>query len=89
MSDYMVMLTDTEGQEIERRAGERGYKSAADDVRALVAADALVEALRDDWQDAEDDADLLESEFRQTWHDAMTGNTRPVNELWDALENGG
>jgi hypothetical protein len=26
------------------------------------------------------------AEFREAWNDALTGNTRPVSELWAALD---
>jgi hypothetical protein len=31
-------------------------------------------------------ADLLE-DFKQAWHEAMTGQTIPVSQLWEDLEN--
>jgi hypothetical protein len=27
------------------------------------------------------------SDFRQAWHEAMTGQTIPVSQLWEGLEN--
>jgi hypothetical protein len=27
------------------------------------------------------------SDFRQAWHEAMTGQTIPVSQLWDGIEN--
>jgi len=88
MADYLVTLDLNANQraEIERRATEQGYKSVADYLQALAVADAFVEAFRQDWQEADEDTDLLEAEFRQAWHDVMTGNVRPISELWDALE---
>lgn len=41
--------------------------------------------------DADSDEELLESpqeSFRQGWHDAMTGNTLPVSQLWDGIDAG-
>ena len=38
--------------------------------------------------DEDSDEELLESpqeSFRQGWHDAMTGNTLPVSQLWDGI----
>jgi outer membrane protein W len=32
-------------------------------------------------------ASLLQ-DFRQAWHEAMTGQTIPVAQLWEGLENG-
>ncbi|AUT00568.1 hypothetical protein CLI64_09295 [Nostoc sp. CENA543] len=31
-------------------------------------------------------ADIVE-DFRQAWHEAMTGQTIPVTQLWEGLEN--
>ncbi|MFN6513855.1 MAG: hypothetical protein RMY29_005060 [Nostoc sp. CreGUA01] len=28
------------------------------------------------------------ADFRQAWHEAMTGQTTPVSQLWEGLENG-
>ena len=39
--------------------------------------------------DEDNDEELLESpqeSFRQGWHDAMTGNTLPVSQLWDGID---
>jgi len=36
------------------------------------------------------DEELLESaqeSFRQGWYDAMTGNTLPVSQLWQGIDN--
>lgn len=87
MSDYILKLEADEAGVISRRAKKRGYKSLEDYLRALVAADALVEVLRDDWQDSDVSADEIETTFREAWHDAMTGNTLPVESLWDALDD--
>jgi hypothetical protein len=85
----IVELDEIEAEQIARQAQERGYESVLDYLRALVAADALVGALRDDWQEAEDSADVLEAEFREAWHDALTGNTLPVETLWDTMDDDG
>lgn len=87
MSQYILELDETEGMQLAQRAAERGYHSLVDYLRALVAADVLVDALREDWQDTDDDPELLETEFREGWHDAMTGNTAPIETLWDSLDN--
>lgn len=43
----------------------------------------LEEADQDDTSQAE-----VLSDFRQAWHEAMTGQTIPVAQLWEGLENG-
>jgi hypothetical protein len=88
VSDYILKLDETEAIHISRRAKERGYTSLVDYLRALVAADVLVEVLRDDWQDADTGADEIETAFREAWHEAMTGNTFPIESLWDGLDDG-
>lgn len=35
----------------------------------------------------EDTTEEIVAGFRQAWHEAMTGDTRPVSELWDGLDN--
>jgi hypothetical protein len=85
VSDYILKLDETEAVHIAQRAKARGYTSMVDYLRALVAADALVETLRDDWQDADTSSDEIEASFRKAWHDAMTGNVLPIESLWDAL----
>ena len=87
MSDYILKIDETEAVHISQRAKERGYASMMDYLRALVAADALVEVLRDDWQDADASADEIETTFREAWHEAMTGNVLPIETLWDALDD--
>jgi hypothetical protein len=76
VSDYILKLDETEAVHISQRAKERGYASMMDYLRALVAADALVEALRE-----------IEANFREAWHDAMTGNVLPIESLWDELDD--
>ena len=85
MSDYILKLDETEAVHISQRAKERGYASLVDYLRALVAADALVEVLRDDWRDADASAHELETSFREAWHEAMTGDVLPIESLWDGL----
>ena len=36
--------------------------------------------------DESSQADLL-ADFKQAWHEAMTGQTIPVSQLWEGLEN--
>lgn len=83
MSDYILKFDETEAVRISQLAKERGYTSPMDYLRALVAADALVDMLREDWQDADQSAQEIETSFREAWHDAMTGNALPIETLWD------
>lgn len=83
MSDFILKFDETEAVRISQIAKERGYASPVDYLRALVAADALVEALREDWHDAGESAQEIETSFREAWHDAMTGNVLTIEALWD------
>lgn len=87
MSDFILKLDETEAVHISQRAKQRGYESVEEYLRALVAADALVEMLRDDWQDADTSPDEIEANFREAWHDALTGNVLPIESLWDGLDD--
>lgn len=87
MSDFILKLDETEAVHISQRAKEQGYESVEEYLRALVAADALVEMLRDDWQDADTSPDEIEANFREAWHDALTGNVLPIESLWDGLDD--
>lgn len=84
---YIVELDAVEAKHIAYQAEMRGYPSLLAYLRALVTADELVLALRDDWQDAEMGADAVESSFREAWHEAMTGQTLPIDRLWDMLDD--
>ena len=48
--------------------------------------DALIEILREDWQDAETSPDEIEAGFREALYDAIIGNVRPIESLWDDLD---
>lgn len=81
----VIQLSDAQQTFLENQAQQRGYANIAEYLLALAQADALVMALGDDLID-EDGVDRAD-ELRQAWHEAMTGDTRPVSELWDALED--
>lgn len=87
MASFVVELDNAEAKQIAAQARARGYPSITAYLRALVAADALVEALRPDFTDAEQDADRLEAGLRDAWHDAMTGRVSRIDDLWDSLDD--
>jgi len=87
MTDYVISLDSEDAANLEARASQLGYTSVTDYLRALIAADAIIETLRPDWQDAEQSAQEIEASFREAWHDALTDNVRPIDELWDAVKN--
>jgi hypothetical protein len=84
MVDYVsltIQMTQEQRQRIEEQAKERGYDVLDDYLLALVEADA-----DDDFiDDPEEDAIDLEADFREAWAAAMTGNVRPVEELFDEI----
>jgi len=83
MASEMVNLQipREEYERIVALAQQRGYESPDAYVLALVEEDA-----EDEIED--DDIDPVES-FRQAWHEAMTGQSRPIEELWDLLRKHG
>ena len=38
--------------------------------------------------DLADSKEILLQDLRQAWHEAMTGQTIPVSQLWEGLEDG-
>lgn len=83
-SIVVLELTPEERQQIEDLARRRGYNTPEAYLLALIEADAL--AARGVSSEDDDEFDI-EASFRQGWHEAMTGQTRPISELWDALDD--
>ncbi len=72
-----IELTRQQRQQIERQAHERGYEQLADYVLALISADA-----------ADDDPDAVDirAELKAGLHQALRGETLPLDKLWDGDE---
>jgi hypothetical protein len=86
MSDKFVLtidLTPEEHHRIEELARRRGFTAPDDYVRALIESDANVQTEEFDF----DTHDGVMAGLRESWHQAMTGDTRPISELWDALDD--
>lgn len=49
--------------------------------------DVLEEAMEAE-ADLADSKEILLQDLRQAWHEAMTGQTIPVSQLWEGLEDG-
>ena len=79
----VIQIPEEQMKHIEALARERGYDNATDYVLALIEAD---EEAGDIIDDPEEDAIDLEANFREAWHQAMTGQTRPIEELWAELD---
>ena len=71
-----IDVTPDEQARIEALAREYGYDSPGEYLLALV------ELVAEDI-DAENPIDA----FRQSWHEAMTGQTYPVSTLWDDMDD--
>lgn len=85
--DYVVLVDikvkPETRQQIEDIAQRRGYATTDEYVRALIESDAEAHG---ETLDLEDDYDAVEG-FRQAWHEAMTGQTIPLSEIWDSLDD--
>jgi Arc/MetJ-type ribon-helix-helix transcriptional regulator len=79
----VIQIPEEQMKHIEALAHERGYDNATDYVLALIEADEEADDIIDD---PEEDAIDLEANFREAWHQAMTGQTRPIEELWAELD---
>jgi hypothetical protein len=87
MSTYILKLDEVEAVQLIEQARLRGYDTPEAYLRALVAADTLVEVLRVDWHEAESRPEEIENAFREAWHDAMTGHVLPIEALWDEMDD--
>jgi hypothetical protein len=87
VSDIILTLDETEAARAAQQAKERGYDSVVDYVRALLAADAIVDVLRPDWETADESSEVIEMSLREALHEAMTGKVLPVESLWDRLDD--
>ena len=76
----VIDLTVEERQRIETLAHKRGYAEPQDYLLALVDSDAESD------QPIDEKSQLI-ADFRQAWHEAMTGDIHPIEELWDDLED--
>jgi hypothetical protein len=74
-----IDLTPEESQQIEAAARQQGYETSAAYVHALVT-DAIA-------QYDFDTKDGILAGLHESWQQAMTGQTRPISELWDALDD--
>jgi hypothetical protein len=79
-SALVIDLTVEERQRIETLAHKRGYAEPQDYLLALVNIDAESNPILDE-------KSQLIADFREAWHDAMSGNIRPIEELWDDLND--
>ena len=86
MSENIVStpaLSDEERQQIEAMADRHGYSETADFLSALERAYRANEQPEYDF----DTKEGILAGLSESWHQAMTGDTRPISELWDALNS--
>ncbi len=76
MSDLVIHLTNEQRERIESAAKQRGYTAPDDYLLALFELDA-----------EDDDFEDPIAAFRQSWHEAMTGQTHPISTLWDNMDD--
>lgn len=73
-------------QQIEELARRRGYSALKDYLLALIESDAKAHDETVNLDEEETQENLLEG-FRQSWHEAMTGKTVPLSNLWDDIDD--
>jgi rubrerythrin len=76
-----IQLTEDQYMVLDEHARAQGY----DDVSAYLLALAEQD-LADNDVDEEFTQDRILADFKQAWHEAMTGQTRSIEELWTAVE---
>ena len=76
-NELVLHLSEEKLKQIEELARRRGYGEAGDYVLALIDMDASLN---------DDDVDV-EANFRQGWHEAMTGQVHPIEKLWDMVDD--
>ena len=57
--------------------------SPMDKIRLLTR---LASTLENELTEGETDAMDVQTNFRQAWHEAMTGKTHPIDKLWDRVD---
>ena len=80
-----IDVTSQESQVIERLAHERGYTASSAFLLALVRRVVAAEMAQQEDYDFDTQEGVMAA-LRDSWHQAMSGQTRPVDELWDALD---
>ena len=75
-------VTPQARQQIEALAQRRGYADLQGYLLALIESDAKAHGETVTLDEEETKESLLDG-FRQSWHEAMTGKTVPLSQLWD------
>lgn len=78
-----LTVSSAEQSRLEALARQRGYGSVADYLLALVESDVLEQADVLEF----DSPEGMRAALRESWHQAMTDQTRPISELWEFDED--
>jgi hypothetical protein len=86
MADLILHITPEQRQRIEAMAQKRGYQAPDDYLLALAELDAQGDLML---RDSDDDLtqEQLEANFRQGLHEALSGQTNPIDKLWDMVDD--
>ena len=86
MTDLVLHISQEQRQRIENMAHQRGYEALDAYLLALAELDAQGDLLL---RDAADDLtqEQLEANFRQGLHEAVSGQTYPIDKLWDMVDD--
>lgn len=85
MTDLVLHMTDEQRQRIETMARQRGYHAPDAYLLALAELDAQGELILREGED-ELTQEQLEANFRQGLHETVTGQTYPIEKLWDMVD---
>jgi hypothetical protein len=90
MSDILlgIHVSVEERDRIHGLARQRGFNELDAYLRSLIESDAKAqgETLVLNYDDDEREEDP-KSAFKEAWHQAMTGQHRPIQHLWDELDD--
>lgn len=86
MADLILHITPEQRQRIEAMAHKRGYQAPDDYLLALAELDAQGDLVL---RDSDDDLtqEQLEANFRQGLHEIVSGQTYPIDKLWDMVDD--
>jgi hypothetical protein len=85
MTDLVLHVTPEQRQRIENMAHQRGYEAPDAYLLALAELDAKGDLVL---RDSDDDLtqEQLEANFRQGLHEVVSGQTYPIDKLWDMVD---
>lgn len=84
MTDLVLHMTAEQRQRIEDMARQRGYQEPDAYLLALAELDAQGELILRDSDDLTEEQ--LKANFRQGLHEVVSGQTYPIDKLWDMVD---